>query len=133
MALGIYLFGKETPWSLAHPVKIMGNLGGLILVLGSGYALWRRISPLPNKGKNAYADWLFLYSVFLTGLSGLLTEGLRLVNLANLAYPMYFLHLTFVWYLFLSLPFSKFAHAMYRTLAILYARSAGKDFQGGRM
>lgn len=122
VATGIYLFGKQTPWPLYHPVKVIGNIGGLILITGALIALWRRLAYGSDSEKTTYSDWLFLLTVLLTGISGLLTEVFRLVNIPRLAYSTYFIHLVLVWILFVSLPFSKFAHLLYRTTAMIYTR-----------
>jgi quinone-modifying oxidoreductase subunit QmoC len=122
VAAGIYLLGKQTPWPLYHPVKVIGNIGGLILITGALIALWRRLAYGSDSGKTTYSDWLFLLTVLLTGISGLLTEVFRLINIPRLAYSTYFIHLVLVWILFVSLPFSKFAHLLYRTTAMIYTR-----------
>jgi quinone-modifying oxidoreductase subunit QmoC len=45
-----------------------------------------------------------------------------------LAYPTYFLHLTSVFFLFFYAPYTKMAHMVYRTTAMLYARMSGRGF-----
>ena len=67
----------------------------------------------------------------ITGITGLLCEILRLADAPGVAYPMYFIHLVFVWFLFAYFPFSKFAHLAYRTTAMVYARSMGRELKKG--
>jgi quinone-modifying oxidoreductase subunit QmoC len=131
VAAGVYLFGQQTPYSLGNPIKWIGNIGAIILVVGSSLALRHRLSGDDDAGKTTYFDWLFLLVVLFTGITGLLTEILRLADIPGLAYPLYFTHLTFVWFLFAYLPFSKFAHLLYRTTALVYARTVGREI-GGR-
>lgn len=131
VAAGVYIFGQETPYSLSNPIKWVGNIGAVILILGSIIAIGNRLSQGEDAGKATYFDWLFLLVVFATGVSGLVTEVLRLAKVPEVAYYLYFVHLVFVWFLFAYLPFSKFAHILYRTTALIYARHAGRPLQKG--
>jgi quinone-modifying oxidoreductase subunit QmoC len=132
VAAGVYIFGQETPYSLTNPIKWVANIGAAILIVGSVLAISHRLSGDDDVGKATYFDWLFLLVVLFTGITGLLAEILRLANQPTLAYPVYFIHLTFVWFLFAYLPFSKFAHLLYRTTALVYARTAGRELGGRR-
>jgi quinone-modifying oxidoreductase, subunit QmoC len=131
VATGVYIFHEETPYSLANPIKWIGNVGAIILILGSSLALVNRLSQGEDAGKGTYFDWLFLLVVLGTGVTGLLSEILRLTDLPDAAYPTYFVHLVCVWFLFAYFPFSKFAHALYRTTALVYARHIGRDLRKG--
>ena len=131
VAAGVYVFHQETPYSLYNPIKWIGNVGAIVLVLGALLAVFNRLAQQEEFGKGTYFDWLFLLVVLATGLTGLFTEILRLADIAGAAYPLYFVHLVCVWFLFAYLPFSKFAHILYRTIALLYARSAGRELKRG--
>jgi quinone-modifying oxidoreductase subunit QmoC len=55
--------------------------------------------------------------------TGVLTEGLRFVPVPVVAAAaMYVLHLGAVLTLFITVPYSKFAHILYRTLAMTHER-----------
>ncbi len=131
VAAGVYVFGKQTPYALTNPIKWIGNLGAVILIVGSIIAIRNRLVQGEAAGKATYFEWLFLWVVLATGLSGLLTELLRLANVPYVAYPMYFVHLVCVWFLFAYLPFSKFAHMLYRTTAMVYAKYIGRQLSKG--
>jgi quinone-modifying oxidoreductase subunit QmoC len=45
-----------------------------------------------------------------------------------LAYPTYFLHLVSIFCLFFFAPYTKIAHLVYRTVAMLYARMSDRGF-----
>jgi len=51
----------------------------------------------------------------------------RLAGIAGLAYPVYFIHLVFVFSLFLYLPYSKLSHIFYRAAAICFVKYSGRD------
>lgn len=131
VAAGVYVFGKQTPYALSNPIKWIGNVGAIILIVGSVIAIRNRILQGERAGKATYFEWLFLWVVLATGVSGLLTEVLRLANVPTVAYPVYFVHLVCVWFLFAYMPFSKFAHMLYRTTALVYARYAGRHLSKG--
>jgi len=83
-----------------------------------------------DKGVNTVSssfDWTFLIMILLLALTGIATEVVRLAGLRAIAYPVYFVHLVFVFYIIVYFPYSKLAHMGYRTLAITYAKMAGRD------
>jgi len=121
VGIGIYAFGYLTPWPLWHPVKILGNVSGFAIVTAVAVFAWRRIADGRRAGKSTYTDWLFLAVLLLTVLTGLLCETLRLADFPRIAYPMYVVHLIFIFFLLVYLPYSKLAHLVYRTTAMLHA------------
>ncbi|MFQ5827818.1 MAG: quinone-interacting membrane-bound oxidoreductase complex subunit QmoC [Candidatus Methylomirabilia bacterium] len=121
VGIGIYVFGYLTPWPLWHPVKILGNVSGLALISALGVFSYRRIADKAKAGKSTYSDWLFLDILLLSTLTGFLSQLLRLAGVPGLAYPTYFIHLVFVFFLLVYIPYSKFAHLVYRTVALLHS------------
>ncbi|HMK36879.1 MAG TPA: quinone-interacting membrane-bound oxidoreductase complex subunit QmoC [Desulfomonilaceae bacterium] len=111
------------------PIKILGNVSAIAFVLGLGIMLIRRMTAPDQTGNSAYFDWLFLFVIFGTGITGLLTELVRWAGSAPGAYVLYAIHLMFVLALLLYLPFSKFAHLGYRTIAIAWSKSVGRDLK----
>ena len=125
VGIGIYAFGYLTPWPLWHPVKLLGNVSGLALIVALAVFGYRRLADQEKAGKSTYSDWLFLDILLLTTLTGFLSQLLRLADLPRLAYPTYFIHLVFIFFLLVYIPYSKFAHLVYRTVAMLHAASSG--------
>jgi len=124
VGIGIYAFGYLTPWPFWHPVKILGNLSGIAVVVAVTLFLWRRIADARAAGKSTYSDWLFLAVLGLTTLTGFGCQWLRLADV-RVAYPLYVVHLMFVFFLLVYVPYSKLAHVLYRTLAMLHAARTG--------
>jgi len=120
----------ETPLSVHTPqgliVKLLGNAAGVAIVLGVCLMIVNRLKNEKDSPANAY-DWAFLLSVLLVGATGVGAELLRKTGEASLAYPMYFVHLVFVFYIIAYLPFSKLAHLLYRPIAIIHAKNVGRD------
>ena len=130
VGIGIYAFGYLTPWPLWHPVKILGNLSGILVIGASIVFLIRRLADKEKAGKSTYSDWLFLSLLTLTVITGFLSETIRLAGL-QAAYWVYFVHLVFIFCLLVYLPWSKFAHLAYRFVAMLYAPSRSPAFESG--
>ena len=119
----------ETPLAFAGPgllPKLFGNVGGLAIILGALLMIGNRMAKSLDSPASGY-DWVFLFAIFLVGATGMFTEILRLAGNAGLAYPMYFVHLVFVFYVIAYLPYSKLAHLLYRPLAIIHAKNVGRD------
>ncbi|HEX7344312.1 MAG TPA: hypothetical protein VF398_08610, partial [bacterium] len=117
----------ESPINFPNPIKILGGLSGLAMLIGGGLMISQRLKGKAEVRSNSYNDWLFLIIISLVGLTGMGTWLLRLVEIPVIAYPVYFIHLVLVFFLLWYAPYSKFAHMFYRTLALTYAKSMGRD------
>lgn len=114
------------PLNLPHPVKILGAVSGSLIVLGTAILIFRRWADRDRVGANGYTDNLFVYMLFFVGLSGMLAWMMRQGGSPPVAYIIYFFHLVTVWFLLWYMPYSKFAHMIYRTLGLVYARMIGR-------
>ena len=123
VGIGIYGFGYPTPWPLWHPVKILGYASGAAVLAALGVFIYRRMADQEKAGKTTYSDWLFLDVLILTTLTGFLSSWLRLAGVAPPAYWTYFIHLVLIFFLLVYLPYSKFAHLVYRTTAMWFHAS----------
>jgi quinone-modifying oxidoreductase subunit QmoC len=112
------------PVPITHWVKWLGNISAVALVLG-GLLLWLNRRKTGDKlvGATTAFDRFFLWIVLTVITTGVLTEILRFVAVPPVAAcAVYVVHLGIVLTLFLTLPYSKFAHIVYRTLAMTHER-----------
>jgi quinone-modifying oxidoreductase subunit QmoC len=105
----------RTPLPLASPWKIFANTCAVVIVIGGVLLLVERI----KRATSTYFDWFFLLTLVGVVFTGVLSELLRLAQVAALMYPVYFVHLVLIFSLFLYAPYSKFAHFLYRTVAMM--------------
>jgi quinone-modifying oxidoreductase subunit QmoC len=115
----------EGPYNQINPVKWLGNLGGIALIIGGGLMIANRWNKKDQV--SSYKDWYLLGLVVGLGVTGLLTELLRLGTLYGASAFIYWLHLILVWSLFAYTPFSKLAHLVYRTMAMAYEEYSGRS------
>jgi Heterodisulfide reductase, subunit C len=116
----------STPMPLYSPVKILANVGAIMLVIGLTFP---DLAPgLPGQGQAGLQlrRLVLLSVIWVIALSGLGSEIFRLAGLATIAYPTYFVHIVAVFMLVAYLPWSKLAHLVYRTVALAYARKIGR-------
>ena len=116
------------PIHMWNPVKWIANIAAVAMIYGI-VVLWqnRKKMEAEGKAKHTFYDWFYIWIIAVVGVTGLGAELLRLVNLQLLGYFVYFWHLVSVAMMFLYLPYSKFAHLVYRTEAYafdLYRKSA---------
>ena len=120
----LYVFQTPGPYSQLNPVKWLGNIAGVALIIGSGLMIKSR---LDNKDQiSTYKDWYILGIVFALGVTGMLTQMARLAHLEWTSYILYYVHLIAIFNLFAFLPFSKMAHLVYRTTAMAYAEYSNR-------
>lgn len=116
--------GYTYPVPITHWVKWLGNISAVLLVLG-GLMLWlnRRSTGDKLVGATTAFDRFFLWVVLGVIGTGVLTEVFRFIPIPPVAAcAVYLIHLSIVLTLFLTLPYSKFAHIVYRTLAMAHER-----------
>lgn len=123
--VALYLLHAPGPYSQLNPVKILANVAGIALIIGSALMIKNRLTKKDQV--TTYKDWYLLGLVLGLGLSGMLTELTRLAGAEALTYFMYYIHLIFIFNLFAFLPFSKLAHLVYRTVALGYGNYAGRE------
>ncbi len=124
LIVGIYVQGLAMPLALSHPYKILGNLSAVLLVVGGVLLVAGRLSGSNGPGTSTAFDTYFLTVVSLVILTGVLSEVGRLFLSPAFAVSLYIVHLGVVLNLFLTLPYSKFAHLFYRSLAMVHQRMA---------
>lgn len=116
----------HTPMPLTFPVKILANLGAILLLGGLALLTIRRRQLDPKKSQSNYYDWYLLGVIWAVAVTGVLSELFRLSGIAPVAYFVYYLHLVVVWMLFAYLPWTKLGHFVYRTAALTYVRAMGR-------
>ena len=118
--LGLKPTGTWVP--LWYPIRLLGTVAGLFLIYGTSMAIVNRIRKVDETtAHSSVSDWSFLTLLWLTGMSGFALEiAVYLPHPAIWAYWTLLGHITVAVELLLLLPFTKFAHAMYRTMAIYF-------------
>lgn len=113
-----YVFGLQAPYDLPSLPKILGAVGGVALMIGTA-GLWylhRRRHPLHGDSAQKPMDLGFIALLFLISASGL---ALWLGRGTSAMALLLCLHLGAVMALFLTMPYSKFAHGFFRSAALL--------------
>ena len=117
-----YIWNWPAPYPLLSAPVVLGMLGGIGLLIGPAglFVLNRRRDPVLKDNARNGMDVAFLAMLFLTSLTGFALLLLRDTAAMGLTLA---LHLGVVLGLFLSLPYGKFVHGLYRYLALIkYAR-----------
>ena len=116
------LIGREAPYPWYDLPVVLGTTGGIGLLIGPVGLLVakRQRDPAVHDAAHSGMDVAFVAMLFLTSLTGLALLILRATPAMGLLLAM---HLGVVFALFLSLPYGKFVHGIYRFLALVrYAR-----------
>jgi citrate/tricarballylate utilization protein len=117
-----YLAGRAAPYAWYDLPVMLGTLGGIGLLVGPAGLMAAKLRRNPDLADRASLgmDIAFLVMLFLTSLTGLALLALRETAAMGLLLA---LHLGVVLALFLTFPYGKFVHGLYRFLALVrYAR-----------
>ena len=120
----IYGMGEIMPLPLEHPFKLLGNLSAIFLVVDGIMLVRNRLAKESESGASTAFDSFFLSIVALVIFSGVFVEAGRFFLPTALNCALYVVHLGAVLCLFLTTPYSKSAHLLYRTLAMVHERMA---------
>jgi citrate/tricarballylate utilization protein len=112
------IFHILPPYSLTSAPVIFGSIGGVALILGTGGLIYFKLQSdrEPAAAAASGMDYVFLITLGLTALTGMLTLILRATPAMG---SILVLHLACIAALFISAPYGKFVHAVYRTLALI--------------
>jgi citrate/tricarballylate utilization protein len=117
-----YLLAREAPYAWWDLPVVLGTLGGIGLLvgpLGLLAARWQRDPALADPARTGM-DVAFILMLFLTSLTGM---ALLLLRETAAMGPLLALHLGVVFALFVTMPYGKFVHGLYRFVALVrYAR-----------
>jgi citrate/tricarballylate utilization protein len=113
-----YAFGWQAPYALASVPVVLGTLGGIGLVVGPAGLLWLNVHRHPLHGDPAQRpmDRAFIVLLLATSVTGLALLAWRDTAAMGVLLAV---HLGTVLALFATLPYGKFAHAVYRCAALL--------------
>ncbi len=115
-------------WS---PIRMLGIVSGLLCTYGTSVAIVKRLAARGRTGLRSAdvhywadttrSDWLFLLLLWLVSVTGfVLTAAIYLPTNASWLYIVFLVHVVLAMELLILLPFTKFAHAIYRTVAVWY-------------
>jgi ferredoxin len=112
-----------TPVPIWFSVRLLGSLAGLLLAYGVTVVLWRRARKEDASVRTSnFSDWSFLAMMWIAAVSGFLIEiSLYLPQPPIWGYWMLLVHVVLAMELVLLAPFTKFAHVLYRTIALYLA------------
>jgi citrate/tricarballylate utilization protein len=117
-AIYFYGFNWQAPYAYLSLPVVLGTVGGILLCIGSAGMYWMKL-----KTENVLAsaslkgmETGFIALLFFTSFSGLALLAFRETSAMGL---LLCLHLGFVLTLFLTLPYSKMVHGVYRFIALI--------------
>ena len=113
-----YAFGLVAPYAWHELPVVLGTVGGLGLIVGPAGLLadkWLR-DPMLRDEPRFGMDVAFLATLFLSGASGLALLLFRATPAMGLLLAA---HLGIVFALFVTMPYGKFVHGLYRFLALV--------------
>ena len=117
-----FLLAREAPYAWWDLPVVLGTLGGIGLLIGPIGLLVAKSTrdPVLSDEQRYGMDVAFIVMLFLTSFTGL---ALLLLRETSMMGPLLAIHIGVVFALFITLPYGKFVHGIYRFVALVrYAR-----------
>jgi ferredoxin len=116
--IGVKATGTFVP--LWYPTRLLGTLSGLLFMYGVTVLLYKRWKAVDKAHSfSRPSDWIFLTLLWLSGVTGFVIEiALYLPGAPQWGYWTFIFHVAVSITLLLLLPFTKFAHSIYRIVAL---------------
>jgi citrate/tricarballylate utilization protein len=110
--------GWPAPYPFLSVPVLLGTIGGILLLIGTVGLFSMRLvdDPMPAARRLLGADVALLALLALVAVTGLLLLAVRATGAMGLVMAI---HLGFVLALFVTLPYSKMVHGLYRSAALL--------------
>ncbi len=117
-------FQRDEILPLWNPVRLLGYYATFAILYGTSYAMWGRLQKAKTVYKYSHSsDWAFLILLWLTTFTGILIHFTRLLEMPLSTYTIYVIHMMIaIPMLVLEVPFAKWAHLLYRPLALYLMR-----------
>ena len=122
---GLALIGVKatgTPVPIWYPIRLLGTVAGAMLLYGTTMLILARLRKWDRaSSRSSGADWTLLALLWLAGASGFAIElALYLPQAPVWGYWIFLFHVSVAMELVLLAPFMKFAHAVYRPVALFF-------------
>ena len=113
-----YVLGLRAPYAFTSAPVVLGTLGGIALSIGTGGLIWLRSKRDRDldTASESHLDVALVLLLLCTGVSGLALLVLRETRWMGV---LLILHLSAVMAMFITLPYGKFVHALYRMIALV--------------
>lgn len=120
-------FGTMPPFPVISIPVISGIAGGILIILGaSSFLYFDKVEEGPKKKDMELLDRVFLMALLFTAVTGLLLLALRSSTFMGI---MLLIHISVVSTLFITAPYGKFVHLVYRSLATAKYHREKADFE----
>lgn len=127
--VGIFIPSLHGPIPLMDPFKLLANISAIAFIFGIMVLWTNRIKSEKEAGTSGtFYDWFLIVEIAVVGITGIGAEVARLACVPGLAYIFYYMHLVSVLMLFLYMPYTKFAHLIYRTAAMAFEKYRESGF-----
>ncbi len=115
-------FQTDNIYPITHPQRWLGYYATIVLLYCTVEIIIGRIRKREQIHKfSDFSDWMFPILLFLTTVSGILVHIFRYIGLPLATYYVYAAHLAIaVAMLAIEVPFGKWAHLLYRPLAVYF-------------
>jgi citrate/tricarballylate utilization protein len=113
-----HVLGRLAPYPFFSIPVLLGTLGGAAMAIGIAGLVWVKLKSDAAPAATALlgADYALLALLFLAAATGLVLLALRDTRAMGILLA---LHLGVILAVFLTLPYSKFVHGIYRSAALL--------------
>jgi citrate/tricarballylate utilization protein len=125
------ILGWLPPYPLLSVPVVLGSIGGSAMILGCCglIALKWRADRAPADARSLAIEYVFLIMLAVVNITGMLLLALR--ETASMG-TLLVLHIGTVFSLYFAIPYSKFAHFIYRYAALVQNRIEERDEQAQR-
>ena len=113
-----HILGRVSPYPIFSLPVVLGTVGGLALTIGTAGFLWLRLAADREPASRALrgGGYALLVQLLLTAVTGLLLLVFRATSAMAILLAV---HLGVVLSFFVTMPYGKFVHGIYRSAALL--------------